>query len=180
MSRLHFTFAGCAAMTGGWPDDGYKNGKLEFVDAGYTIPNRAVRQTDGGFSGFVTAASYTGDDVEVVNRWVPYRRQEKRRTVQIPLAVNFWWAEDGTAYTDPTQGLLTSWANLNRVAMLSLLGDGLQTVVWTPWPTAAPITMEAHVYPPTPGEAAQGQGMFAGLVLDVFDLADLNALGAGP
>ncbi|MFZ4431620.1 MAG: hypothetical protein ACOYOQ_00335 [Microthrixaceae bacterium] len=176
MAGIDFHLAGCE--DGGWDiDPTYPTGKLVF-GSGYTLPNPAVRHIEQGFFELLVA-SYKGDNAETVRAFVPMARREKNRTANIPLAMNFWWDSTGAKFTDPMEGWITNWNELQAQAAATVSGTtGLQTLTFTPYTGADPLIIQAQVAPPTLGEAAQGKGVMCGLVVEIPDVANHITYGS--
>lgn len=163
----------CQQGTVGWEPE-FSAGKLEFNDnGGYTIPNYAVRFTASGpFE--LHVASLSGDDVEVISGTVAYPRIERKRVARMSLQMLFGADPAGSPHPSIPEGMVTNWATVRALSDLTVSDtQGLQSITYTPYIGATPVTFDAHVLPPIVGEVREGVGMTFGLVIEVPDPSTL-------
>jgi hypothetical protein len=142
----------------GWPLD-YSNGKLEFVDSGYTIPNHAVRFVDAGAFP-LHSATFETNDIETINGLFTHEQREAERSVDLECQLLFGVNAAGSVYNDLQEGMITNWNDLTDLADLSVTTtSGLQTVRYTPYIGGPTHQFEAHVLPPKVGNVTRGIGM---------------------
>ena len=146
---------------------------MEFNDNNYTIPNYAVRFTGSGpFE--LHVGELSGDDVQVISGTVAYPRVERKRTARMALQMLFGADSTGAAHPSLAEGLVTNWAEVRDLSDLTVTDtQGLQSITYTPYIGATPVTFDAHVMPPIVGEVRDGIGMTFGLVIEVPDPSTL-------
>lgn len=159
----------CAGGIAGWEPD-YSAGQLVFVDNGnYTIPNYAVRFTEGAALE-LHLPNLVGDDVEVVNGTIAYPKVERKRTARIACQLLFGTDPAGVAFADLQEGMLMNLQELNDLSDDTVTdSQGLQEIEYTPFIGANPISFDAHVMPIVPGSVQLGVGMAFGIILEVPD-----------
>jgi hypothetical protein len=163
----------CQTGPVGWYPD-YTTGKLVFNDMDdYTIPNYAVRFNGSGpFE--LHVATLEGDDVTVVNGTVAYPRVERKRVAKITCQMLFGAQPDGTPHNSAQEGLVLNWAEFTALSDPTVSDtQGVQSVTYTPYPGATPVTFAAHVLPPVVGDVQNGIGMNFGFEMQVPDPSNL-------
>lgn len=137
------------------------NGKLEFLDAPtatFTIPNYMIRW-EGDADTELDVATFEGDDYPTLTSVVSLPMIEGAREPTLHCEMTFWSNAAGTLHTNANKGWHLNHATLSAIANITTTDtNGLQTLRWTPYSGATPITFEAHVMPPTLDNAAPGRG----------------------
>lgn len=133
----------------------YASGMLVFDDYDdYTLPNQAVMVVDWGFSQLWTP-TITHENRESTEAEIPYPGVQKGKTAIIPLVITGDWNVSGAPYTNHTQGLMENVAELNAMVASTLTGDGTQTVTFTAYPSATPVSGEVQLMPVDLGNSAK-------------------------
>jgi hypothetical protein len=145
-------------------------GEVEFA-GGYTIPNYGVRFHDQG-SFALEVMALTGADSEHSRGFLPHEQTERFRTCTLTVQLSFDNTADGTPIADNREGWAANWADLEALSDATMTGDGTQTITYTPWTGATPVTFAAHVMPPTL-VSGTGDGVFAKLDVILLDPDEL-------
>ena len=104
------------------------------AENGYEIPNPAVTPMDVGFTG-LWLPEPVGENREVADGFVAMPSVLKQQSVDIPLLVVGEVDSDGDAQTPGLAGLWVNVSELQDVWLApSLIGDGMQTVTFVPFP----------------------------------------------
>lgn len=152
----------------GWPVS-YAGGKLEFSIPGggtLTLPNQAMVVTEYGFTQLWSSFNLVHENRDTASSTVAYPGVYKGSKASIPLLITGDWNPSGTPYTNWVKGLALNVGILNKIAgVTASASNGLQTVTFTPYPSATPLTKSVQVYPLQLGTNAKQGGTTA--VLDL-------------
>ena len=162
----------CPPAAASWTPD-LTGEKLEFLDAPggtFTIPNYMLDWENWGAAELQMSREFEGSDRDTVIAVAAHRRVERKRTARIQCKMSWWYDAAGVAFDSAVEGWTENLSTINALADLSVSDpQGLQTVRWTPYGGATPITFEATVQRPIPGQKFRNVGMYVGLVIEVPD-----------